>query len=76
MIKNNILNEVINKANIKADKLLSKYVNIKKYGGCVNLEQIVTMNSILIYLDNIQNSSFEYYYVPKLKEISNYLNKI
>lgn len=73
---NKTFDKVYDKLLLKLDDKIYKYSINKKYGGKVNHNQVKMLNMITKYMENIKNSNYDYYYIDKLTEISNYLNKI
>lgn len=68
--------KVYDKAKISLKRTIKYLHQTSMGGGFLDLNRIYTMNSIMLYLKLINESTFEYYYIPKLDEISNTLNKI
>lgn len=73
---NKIFDKVYNKVIEKLESKVKYYTIKKKYGSTINYKEIRMLNMIIKYLDNIKKSTYNYYYIDSLTEISNYLNKI
>lgn len=76
VIKNDLFFKVYDKVLNKLDHKVKIYANKKRYGSQINHKEIMLLNMIIKYMENINNSPYEYFYVDSLTEISNYLNKI
>lgn len=74
---NNLLfDKVYNKTiNIIYNKL-KVHVNRVKYGIPVDYNLLKKLNLFVIYLENIKEDNYRYYYIENLTIISNYLNGI
>lgn len=75
-VENKTFDKVYNKLISKLDKKIYSYTIKRKYGGNINTKELKMLAVITAYLEGIKDSDYKYYYINKLTEISNYLNKI